>query len=97
VYQFALHITHAGNKADWRSATNFACRQMCTLRLFGVLVSRQFIRRSAALLRLDWFGWRIVVFTDFINDLQLGSELLITPETNVIATLQHELRINSRQ
>jgi hypothetical protein len=38
-------------------------------------------------LRFDWLGGRLVVFTDFIDDLQLSAELLVTPETNVITTL----------
>ena len=45
-------------------------------------------RQRRVLLRwLDRLGRRIVVFTDFIDDLQLGAKLLITPETNVVTTL----------
>src|SRR4026207_2384216 len=48
---------------------------------------------------LDWFRWWrwLVFFADFVDDLQLGPILLISTETNVIATLKHKLRIHRRQ
>src|SRR6185503_13856886 len=52
--------------------------------------------------RYPWLGflwWRywLVVFPDFVNNLQLRTKLLIVPETNVVATLNHHLRIDGRQ
>src|SRR5215212_655134 len=49
------------------------------------------------MLRLFRWRWWIVVLADFVNDLQLGAELLIIPETNVVPALKHELRIDGRQ
>src|SRR6185295_7725367 len=49
---------------------------------------------------LDWLRWRgriVVVFPDFVNDLQLGAKLLIIAEAHVVATLKHKLRIDGRQ
>lgn len=41
--------------------------------------------------------WLWIVFPDFVDDLQLRAKLLIAPETNVVATLKHKLRIDSCQ
>ena len=40
---------------------------------------------------------RFVVLTDFVNDFQLGAELLIVAEAHVVATLQRELGLGRRQ
>ena len=46
---------------------------------------------------LWWRWWRVVVFTHFIDDLQLSTKFLITAEPDIVSTLKNELRINRCQ
>ena len=47
--------------------------------------------------RFRWFRWRFfewfVVFADFVDDFQLGPELLVAAEAHVILTLEGKLHL----
>lgn len=44
----------------------------------------------------NWW-WLVVVFTNFVDDLQLGAKFLITAELDIVSALKHKLRIDGRQ